>query len=134
MATHSITKFRLTKSINKEQLKLLKQQLHDSNHHDSQTNNSQQNQNNLTQQLQNLNSQTLTFNSIFNEIQQQQPFSYTQNCTYLTQNFDLSLNIILRKLSIQNQYEINKRIKSQRKHTQPINNTNEGTIKEDQEF
>ncbi|CAD8176809.1 unnamed protein product [Paramecium octaurelia] len=134
MATHSISKYRLTKSIHKEQLKLLKQQLSDLNPQDYQTNNPQHNLTNLTQQLQNLNSQTKRFNSIFDEIKQQPPLACNKCSAYLTQNFDLSLTKILQELSFPSQQEIKERMQSKRKCTQPLNYANEGTIKEDYKF
>ncbi|CAK79568.1 unnamed protein product (macronuclear) [Paramecium tetraurelia] len=134
MATHSISKYRLTKSIHKEQLKLLKQQLSDPNPQDYQTNISQHNLTNLTQQLQNPNSQTKSFNSIFDEIKQQPPLTCNKYSAYFTKTFDQSLTKILRELSYPNQQEKTERIQSKRKLTKPINNANEATIKEDSKF
>ncbi|CAD8087830.1 unnamed protein product [Paramecium sonneborni] len=139
MATHSIQKFKLTKTIHKEQIKILKQQLNDKNIQDTQTNNSQCLLNNLTQQFQKLNSQSLNFNSVFDDIKQQKPIKYNQYGTLSVHNFDQSLSMILRKLqqTTPNQIEIKQKVENSRKQSQPINNTiqnNEGTIKVDYQF
>ncbi|CAD8164409.1 unnamed protein product [Paramecium pentaurelia] len=136
MATHNIQKFRLTKTIHKDQIKLLKQQLNNKIQQESQSNNSQYMLTNLTQQLQKLNSQILNVNSIFDEIKQQKPLKYNQYGALSTQNFDQSLTTILRKLqqSTPNQYQIKNKTQNYKKEVQPINNTiqtNEGTIKVD---
>ncbi|CAD8075674.1 unnamed protein product [Paramecium sonneborni] len=143
MATHSISKFKFNNSINKEQIKLLKQQLNDKNIQDSQISNSQQSiVTNLTQQIQKLNSQSLNFNNIFDEIQQLKPIKYNQYRTFSSHNLDQSLTKILQKLqkstpNHHNQHEINNNTQNYKKQSQPINNTiqnNEGTIKEDYQF
>ncbi|CAD8160777.1 unnamed protein product [Paramecium octaurelia] len=139
MATHHICKFRLTKTIHKDQIKSLKQQLLDKTPQESQSNNSQYVLTNLTHQFQKLNSQNLNTNSIFDEIKQQKPLKYNKHATLTSQNFDQSLTTILRKLqqSIPKQNEIKNKTQNYRKEVQPINNTiqtNEGTIKVDYQF
>ncbi|CAK74870.1 unnamed protein product (macronuclear) [Paramecium tetraurelia] len=139
MATHNICKFRLTKTVHKDQIKLLKQQLLDKTPQESQSNNSQYVLTNLTQQLQKLNSQNLKKNSIFDEIKLQKPLKYNKYATLTSKNYDQSLTTILRKLqqSIPKQNEIKDKTQNYKKEVQPINNTiqtNEGTIKVDYQF